>query len=166
MTPHREWFNYSKLGDFGLAYLGDDTTCIITRKGKIEIALDDGGVRTLGEVRYVLELRNNLIPLGTLQANGYLFRSDGDRDIMRVSKGSMRLMMEMRNVDNIYMLLKSTIMGDVASVETDHDATKMWHMRLGHPSECTMIELHKRNLLNVICNCTIGLCNYCVFWKQ
>ena len=33
---------------------------------QVKITLDDGGVRTLGEVRFVLELRKNLISLGTL----------------------------------------------------------------------------------------------------
>lgn len=66
MTPHREWFNSFKLGDFGFVYLGDDKTCTIIVKGKIKISLDDGGVRMLSEVSYVLELRKNLISLGTL----------------------------------------------------------------------------------------------------
>ena len=53
MTMHREWFNPFISGDFGFVYLGDDKTCTITRKGKIKISLDDGGVRTLSEVSYV-----------------------------------------------------------------------------------------------------------------
>lgn len=30
-------------------------------------------------------------------------------------------------------------MGDVVSVEINRDATKLWHMRLGHLSECGMM---------------------------
>src|ERR1044072_1255829 len=82
MTPHREWFHSFREGDFGHVFLGDDKTCAITGMRQIKIALDDGGVRTLGEVRYVPELRKNLISLETLQANGYSFKSDGDRDTL------------------------------------------------------------------------------------
>ena len=48
-------------------------------------------------------------------------------------------------------------MGDATSIETDNDATKMWHMHLGHLSERGMMELHKRNLLKDIHSCTLGL---------
>lgn len=54
-------------------------------RGKIKISLDNGGMRILSEVCYVPELRKNLISMGTLQENGHSFRSDGDRDIMRVN---------------------------------------------------------------------------------
>lgn len=146
--------------------LGDYKTCIITRKGKIKISLDDGGVRILSEVRYVLELRKNLISMGTLQENGYSLWSNGDRDIMRVRKGAMIVIMTRRNAGNVYKLLRGTIMGDITSVEINNDATKLWHMCLDPLSECGMIELYKRNLLKGVRSCTIGLCKYCVLGKQ
>lgn len=54
LTPYWEWSNSFKSGDFGIAYLGDDKTCTIIRKGKIKFSLDDGGAHTLSEVCYVL----------------------------------------------------------------------------------------------------------------
>src|ERR1044072_32213 len=84
MTPHREWFHSFREGDFGFVYLGDDKTCAITGMGQVKVALEEGGVQTLGEVRYVPELRKNVISLGILQVKGYSFKSDGDRDIMKV----------------------------------------------------------------------------------
>lgn len=62
---------------------------------------------------------------GTLLANGYSFRSDGDRDIMRISKGVMTVMSTRRNACNIYKLLGGIIMGDITFVENDNDATKL-----------------------------------------
>ena len=44
---------------------------------------------------------------------------------MRVSKGAMIVMTTKRTADYIYKLLGGTIMGDVASVETGNDATKL-----------------------------------------
>lgn len=43
----------------------------------------------------------------------------------------------------------NTVVDDVRSVEFDNDATRLCYMHLGHPSECGMMELHKRNLLRV-----------------
>ncbi|CAI8585364.1 unnamed protein product [Vicia faba] len=105
MTPHREWLNFLKACDFSFVYLGDDITCSITRKGKIKIALDDGGTHILSEVCYVPELRKNFISLDTLQVNVYSFRSDGDKDIMKVIKGEMTMMTTRKTADNIYKLL-------------------------------------------------------------
>src|ERR1044072_5703622 len=84
---------------------------------------------------YVPELRKNLISLGTLQANGYSFKSDGDKETLKVSKGAMTMMKARRTPGNIYNLLGCTIVGDIASVESAAEATRLWHMRLGHLSE-------------------------------
>src|ERR1044072_7065645 len=113
MTPHREWFHSFKEGDFGFVFLGDDKHWAITGMGQVKVALEEGGVRTLGEVRYVPELRKNVISLGTLQANGYSFKSDGDRDIMKVSKGARTVMKARRTQGNIYKLLGSTVVEEL-----------------------------------------------------
>ena len=75
MMSHQEWLNSFKSDNFSFVYLGDDKTFTIIGKGKIKIALDDGGVYTLSGEHYVLELRKNWNSPGTLQANGYSFRS-------------------------------------------------------------------------------------------
>lgn len=85
---------------------------------------------------------------------------------MGVSKGAKTMMMESTTTRNIYKLLWCTFMGDVASVETDNDATKLWHMRLDHLNEYGMIEIHMRNFLKGVCICIIGFCKYCVLGKQ
>jgi hypothetical protein len=59
----------------------------------------------------------------------------------------MIVMKGQRSSKNIYKLLRSTIVGDIAFVEYDSDCTILWHMRLGHMSEQGMLDLHKRNLL-------------------
>ena len=82
-------------------------------------------MHTLGEVRYAPELRKNLTSLGTLQINGQSFRSDRDRNILRVSKGVMIVMRAMMISGNIYKLLGSTIVGDIASVESATEATRL-----------------------------------------
>lgn len=55
--------------------------------------------------------------LGTLQADGFSYRSDEDKDIMNVSKSELIVMRAMRTIGNIYTLLGCIIVGDVALVE-------------------------------------------------
>lgn len=69
-------------------------------------------------------------------------------DIIKVSKGTLTMVIIKRIVDNIYILLGNNVVGDVVSVEFDNDVIKLWHMRLGYLRECGMMELHKRNLLD------------------
>jgi hypothetical protein len=70
---------------------------------------------------------------------------------MKVSKGAMVVMTGQKISSNVYKLLGNTILGGVAAVaESEDDDTLLWHMRLGHMSECGMRELHKRNLLTGI----------------
>ena len=133
---------------------------------QFKIALEDGGVRTLGEVRYVPKLRENLISLGTIHENDYSLRSEENRDILRVSKGAMTVMRAKTTPGNIYKFLGSPVVGDIASVESANETTRLWHMRFGHPSEKGMEKFHKRNLLAGVKNCTIGLCKYCIMGKQ
>lgn len=128
---------------FSIVYLGDDKTCDITRKRQIKIAKDDGCMRTLTDVKYIPKLRNNLISLSTLQESGLSYRSEGDRDILKVDKGALTLIRAKKTTSNIYKLLHCTIAGNVALVELDDDATKLWQRSLDHLSECGMMKIHE-----------------------
>ena len=69
----------------------------------------------------------------------------------------------------IYLLLGSTVNGTAAvlsSERSNDDATKLWHMRLGHMSEKGMTILAGRGLLKGLKNCKLGFCENCVFGKQ
>ena len=58
--------------------------------GPIKIRMHDGIVRTLSNIQHVLDLKKNLISLGTLDSNGYKFSAEGG--VLRVSKGSLVVM--------------------------------------------------------------------------
>lgn len=59
-------------------------------------------MRKLKDVRYIQELRNNMISLGILHKNGFSYSFDRDRDIMKVIKDMLILMRERRTTSNIY----------------------------------------------------------------
>jgi hypothetical protein len=100
---------------------------------RVASATPDRSVRTLCDVRHVPEVEKNLILLGTLDSNGYGYKSEGR--VMKVTKGAMIVMKGQKNSKNIYKLLESRVVGGIASVEFDSNCTVLWHMRLGHMSE-------------------------------
>ncbi|KAL6311694.1 hypothetical protein AAG906_006513 [Vitis piasezkii] len=129
-------FFYSR--NSGSVLMGNDASCKVFGIGNIRIKMFDGVVRTLCDVRHVPDLRKNLISLGTLDCNGFSYKSTSG--VMKVSKGVMTVMKGQKLAGNIYKLLDNTV---------------LWHMRLGHMGECGMMELHKRNLLKGIKTCKL-----------
>ncbi|KAG2687294.1 hypothetical protein I3760_09G044700 [Carya illinoinensis] len=71
MCPNRDWFtDFTKI-DGGAVLMGNDSACKTQGIGSIRLKLHDGSVKTLTEVRYVLDLRKNLISLGSLDSKGF-----------------------------------------------------------------------------------------------
>ena len=144
--------------------MGNDASCKVVGIGNIRIKMFDVVVRMLCDVRHVPDLRKNLISLGTLDCNGFSYKSTSG--VMKVSKGVMTVMKGQKLAGNIYKLLGTIIVGGVTTVKSESDSTISWHMRLGHMGERGMMELHKRNLLKGIKTCKLVFCKYCVIRKQ
>ena len=92
MTPKKEQFSIHTLGNFGSVYIGNDRECVVVGMRQVQIAMDNGGVRMQCDVRHIPELRKNLILLSTVQANDFSYRTDGDRDTLRVCNGVLTMM--------------------------------------------------------------------------
>ncbi|KAK2980794.1 hypothetical protein RJ640_003020, partial [Escallonia rubra] len=95
----------------------------------------DGIVRTLGDVRYIPDMKKNLISLGTLDSIDCSISIKGG--VMKVSKCAM-VIMKGQKTGNLYKLVWNTVRGG-ASVSTHagsrDDNSELWHKRLGHLSE-------------------------------
>ncbi|KAM2047258.1 hypothetical protein ACFX1T_005942 [Malus domestica] len=76
MTPHKDWFSSLKEFDGGVVFMGDDNPCTTKGIGTVRLKLHDGMVKELTGVRYVPNLKKNLISLGTLKSKGFRFHSD------------------------------------------------------------------------------------------
>uniref|UniRef100_A0A1S4BKM0 Retrovirus-related Pol polyprotein from transposon TNT 1-94-like beta-barrel domain-containing protein n=1 Tax=Nicotiana tabacum TaxID=4097 RepID=A0A1S4BKM0_TOBAC len=61
----------------GVVQLGNNVTCNVIGKDTIRFRMHDDLVRTLADVRYIPELKKNLISLGTLESLGCKFTSEG-----------------------------------------------------------------------------------------
>jgi hypothetical protein len=85
-------------------------------------------VRIFTNVKYVPNLKKNLISLGTLDSLGYGYSAkDG---VMKITKGAM-VIMKGKKIGNLYKLLGDTVTGGAVvstSVEPNNDNTVLWHM--------------------------------------
>ena len=133
--------------------MGNDVSCRVIGMGNIRFKMFNNVIRTLCDVRHVSDLRKNMISLGTLDDNGFNYKSSNG--LMKVRKGVLTMMKSKNLAGNIYKLMGTTIVGGAATVEPELGSTALWHMRLGYMGERGMMELHKRNLLKVIKTCKL-----------
>src|SRR3954471_19781263 len=112
-TPNKEWFFSYKSGEFGSAYVGDDTGYRVAGIGDMKIKMFDGVRRMLRGVRHVLGLRRNLISLGVLHDGGMEFRCDRDKKTLNIMEDEVIVMIGERMVSHLYRLQGSTIAGEV-----------------------------------------------------
>ena len=135
MCPNRDWFTTYQPIEGGVVLMGNNISCKVVGIGSIRIKMHDGVVRTLTNVRHILDLKKNLISLGTLDSQGCKYCTEGG--VLRVCKGSL-IVIKGKLVNGLYLLQGSTIVGvAVVSSSLDHDldTTRLWHMHLRHTSE-------------------------------
>ena len=155
MKPNKDWFETYKFVNYGFVLMGNDASCRVFGMVNIRVKMFDYVIRTLCDVRHVLDLRKNLISLGALDDNGFNYKSANG--VMKVSKGVLTVMKGQKLAGNIYKLMSTTIVGGATTVEPELDSTTLWHMQLGHMGEWGMIELHKRKLFKGIKTCKLEL---------
>ncbi|KAM5552956.1 hypothetical protein ABKV19_025277 [Rosa sericea] len=165
MCPNKEWFSTLRELNGGVVLMGDDSPCRTRGIGTIRLKMHDGVVRELTDVRYVPNLKKNLISLGTLESKGLTVTLKNG--VARVVSGSLVMMRGTRD-RNLYFLQGSTVTSETAISETtdDADTTRLWHMRLGHAGEKAMQGLVKQGLLKGAKTCKLEFCEHCVLGKQ
>ncbi|KAL0402530.1 UNVERIFIED_CONTAM: hypothetical protein Slati_4282900 [Sesamum latifolium] len=136
MCPYQDWFfDYKELNG-GVVYTANDISLTTYGIGSIRLKNQDGSVITLTGVRYVSELRKNLISVGTLESKGFEVRAkDG---VMKIISGARVVMKGSRKNNNLYQYLGRTVIGTAAATSTDDresEEMKLSHMRLGHAGE-------------------------------
>ncbi|CAL9022913.1 unnamed protein product, partial [Prunus brigantina] len=135
--------------------------------GKICLKMHDGTVRELSDVRYVPDMKKNLISLGALESKGLKITMEGG--VLKAVHGALVVMKGTRR-NNLYFLQGSTVTGGAAVTEAaDADSTnttRLWHMRLGHAGEKALQGLVKQGLLKGAKACKLEFCEHCVLGKQ
>jgi len=165
MCPYKDLFTTFESVDCGVVLMGNDAQCKIAGIGTIQIKTNDGVVRTLSDVRYIPELKRNLISLGTLESLGCKYSAEGG--VLKVSKGSL-VLLKANRIGSLYVLQGTVVTGSVvvSSSMAENDVTKLWHMRLGHMSEKGMHLLSKQGYLGKHVIGKLEFCKHCAFGKQ
>ncbi|ONK81628.1 uncharacterized protein A4U43_C01F31260 [Asparagus officinalis] len=129
VTPRRDWFASFERLDGGVVVMGNDQSCGIYRIGTIRIQMHDGVVRELNEVRFVPQLKMNLISVRALEAKG--FKMTFENAVAKVTKGSLVVMNRVRS-RNLYYLKGSTEIGQLDLAISEANESRLLHYRLGH----------------------------------
>ncbi|TYK07988.1 hypothetical protein E5676_scaffold265G001240 [Cucumis melo var. makuwa] len=103
--------------------IGYNGTCDVKGTGSVQVATHDGMIRMLTNVRYVPELKRNLVSLGELDRSGYTIKSESG--VMKVTKGSLvKLRGTLRNgllahvsERSLQLLSQQGLLGGVKDVE-------------------------------------------------
>ncbi|CAA0830951.1 Uncharacterized mitochondrial protein AtMg00810 [Striga hermonthica] len=116
----------SDCSDGDMLSISTTQCCGIVGIGDVKIRMYDGTVRTLCDVRQILELKKNLISLGTLHRNGFIPKADEDRETIKIVKGALTVMKGRITTENIYKLLGILDKGESLSSapdDVDHDVS-------------------------------------------
>ena len=103
--------------------MGDEHPCYMEGIGTVFIKMFDGMMRELKEVRYVPQLKRNLIYVDALKALG-LELSIGD-GVLKMTRGSMVVLKDVRR-NNLYYLKHSKVTGQVTTTNSDNDRTQLY----------------------------------------
>ncbi|GJY21175.1 retrovirus-related pol polyprotein from transposon TNT 1-94 [Tanacetum coccineum] len=135
-------FNGSTIDD---SKVGDNKEYKIRGIGKVRVQLKDGSSFMLHNVRYIPELKRNLISLGTLEKEGYTVKLQSGK--VKVINGSRVILSGIRRDNCVYSLDGHAMAGELnASVEEKDSLAQVWHKRLGHISEAGLQVLEKQGL--------------------
>nr|GEW60222.1 G-type lectin S-receptor-like serine/threonine-protein kinase LECRK3 [Tanacetum cinerariifolium] len=88
--------------DVGNILLGDRRECLVYGTCKVQVQMRDGSSFVLDNTRYVLELRRDLISLGTLEKVGFIMKMQSGK--IKVIRGSLVVLSGTRRVNCVYTL--------------------------------------------------------------
>ncbi|GJR89434.1 retrovirus-related pol polyprotein from transposon TNT 1-94 [Tanacetum coccineum] len=157
MTPRRDFLFDFKEFNGGTVLLGDNRACAITGTRKVRVQMKDCSSFVLENVRYIPELKRNLISLGTLDREGYTVKLQNGR--VKVIKGSLMVLSGTMKENYVYSLDGWAESGESSvGIQEKESLAQVWHKRLGHISEAGLRELKKREVLR---NKGLGKLEFC-----
>ena len=163
MCPYKNYLTEYHDLDGGRVMMGNNAMCKIISIGNIRLKLHDETIRELKQVRFVPELKRNLISLGMLDQMGYSVKIEYGE--MMIIKGTEIIMKGLRK-NGVFVLDGKVVTGEVGvSVDANTDKTRLWHLRLGHIGVRGLKELDKQGLLEGDKIGDLEFCESCVLGK-
>ncbi|KAG8486047.1 hypothetical protein CXB51_019338 [Gossypium anomalum] len=148
MCPNKEWFSTYSSVEGGVVCMGNDSSSKVIGIGTVKIRIHNGTIRTLSDVRYVPNLRKNLISLSILDLKGC--RINIESSDIKVSRGAL-VLLKGKRTSSLYILEGSTMTGEIGypSSVTELKSTRLERRQLGHRREKGMtISLKRGSLLD------------------
>lgn len=145
MCLSRDWFDTYEPFNHGFILMGNNAPYKTIGIETIKFKMFDGIVQTLNDVRYVLDLKKNLISLRALNLSGWKYSVEGG--MLKVINGIMVVMKSLK-AGNLYKLIKSVAISGATIIIDDEgiiDDVDLWHIRLRHMCKHDMFELQKGN---------------------
>ncbi|CAB4283358.1 unnamed protein product [Prunus armeniaca] len=164
MTSQSHWFSTFKTMT-GIVYMSDDNPCSTQGISSVMIKHHDGVIQELHGVRYVPNLKKNLISLGTLELQGYKFYYENN--ILKVARGAL-VMIKAPRRGLLYFWEGKSMEKQVAMAADDDqiDSSSLWHMRLGHVGNKALQGLIKQGVLKGAKSGKVEFCEHYVLGKQ
>ncbi|GKA76683.1 hypothetical protein Tco_0783144 [Tanacetum coccineum] len=102
MTYKRNYLFDFEEYDGGNTRLGDGRECRVRGMGKVQVHMRDGSSFVLDNVKYVPELRRNMISLGTLEKKGFTVKMQSGK--IKVINGSLVVLSGIRRANCVYTM--------------------------------------------------------------
>ncbi|KAG8485820.1 hypothetical protein CXB51_019217 [Gossypium anomalum] len=148
MCPNRKWFSTYSSVEGRVVRMGNDSSSKVIGIdiGIVKIKMHDGTIRTLSDVKYVPDLRKNLISLSILYLKGC--RINIESSGIKVSRGGL-VLLKGKKTGSLYILEGSTVTGEIGrpSSVMELKSTRLERMQLGHRMEKGMTVSLKRGSL-------------------
>ncbi|KAH9705095.1 hypothetical protein KPL70_011743 [Citrus sinensis] len=159
MCPNIYFFKTFEQVDGRKVLLGNNLACKVAGIGTINIRMFNGIERDLKQVKYVPELKRNLISLGVMDQAGCSIKAANGN--LQIKENGLVIIKGIRR-NGLYVLTGS-IAKPIITASVSSDITKLWHMRLAHMSEKGLKELSKQGLLGNDQITSLQFCEKCVF---
>nr|GEV51329.1 retrovirus-related Pol polyprotein from transposon TNT 1-94 [Tanacetum cinerariifolium] len=122
--------------------------CAIMGIRKMRVQMKDGSSFVLENVRYIPELKRNLIFLGTLDREGYTVKLQNGR--VKVVKGFLMVLSRTMKENYVYSLDDWAESGEAnVGIQEKESLAQVWYECMGHISEEGLHELEKKMCLGI-----------------
>nr|GEX10023.1 zinc finger, CCHC-type [Tanacetum cinerariifolium] len=132
MTPRLDLFFDFLECNGGRVLLGDNRECKIRRIGKVRVQLKDGSSFMLHNVRYIPELKRNLISLGTIKKERYTVKLQSGK--IKVINCSRVVLSGTRRDNCVYSLDGHAVAGELNASIEEKDSLAQFRCRKAHYS--------------------------------
>ena len=143
--------------------MGNNSMCKVVGNGTVSLRMFDGVVRELTQVRFVPELKRNLISIGMLDQTGCVIKAE--KSVLREIKGSMVIMKGIKQ-NGLYVMDGHNVVGEANVTNSRGNRSMLWHLRMRHISEKGLRELQKQGVFEDDHIGALGFCEDCIIGKS